>query len=98
MPATQTSHRRAIALLLLTALLWSTGGLFVKLRHWQPISIFSARGLVASEVFLIWLRRVRLRINPSLAAGAAGCMGAQFLFDSDVGACSQPALGVPCHR
>jgi drug/metabolite transporter (DMT)-like permease len=80
MPATQASHRRAIALLLLTALLWSTSGLFVKLLHWQPLSIFSARGIVASVVFLIWLRRVRLRITPSLAAGAAGYMGAQFLF------------------
>ena len=80
MPATQASHRRAIALLLLTALLWSTSGLFVKLLHWHPLSIFSARGIVASVVFLIWLRRVRLRITPSLVAGAAGYMGAQFLF------------------
>jgi drug/metabolite transporter (DMT)-like permease len=80
MPATQASHRRAIALLLLTALLWSTSGLFVKLLHWHPLSIFSARGIVASVVFLIWLRRVPLRITPFLAAGAAGYMGAQFLF------------------
>ena len=80
MPATHASHRRAIALLLLTALLWSTSGLFVKLLHWHPLSIFSARGIVASVVFLIWLRRVPLRITPSLAAGAAGYMGAQFLF------------------
>ncbi len=80
MQATQASHRRAIALLLLTALLWSTSGLFVKLLHWHPLSIFSARGIVASVVFLIWLRRVPLRITPFLAAGAAGYMGAQFLF------------------
>ena len=80
MPAPQASHRRAIALLLLTALLWSTSGLFVKLLHWHPLSIFSARGIVASVVFLIWLRRVPLRITPFLAAGAAGYMGAQFLF------------------
>jgi drug/metabolite transporter (DMT)-like permease len=80
MPAVQASHRRAIALLLLTALLWSTSGLFVKLLNWHPLSIFSARGIVASVVFLIWLRQVPLRITPFLAAGAAGYMGAQFLF------------------
>jgi drug/metabolite transporter (DMT)-like permease len=80
MHATHASHQRAILLLLLTALLWSTSGLFVKLLHWHPLSIFSARGIVASVVFLIWLRRVRLRITPFLAAGAAGYMGAQFLF------------------
>jgi len=80
MPATQASHRRAIALLLLTALLWSTSGLFVKLLQWHPLSIFSARGILAGAVFLIWLRRAPLRITPFLAAGAAGYMGAQFLF------------------
>jgi drug/metabolite transporter (DMT)-like permease len=80
MSAAQGSRRQAIALLLLTALLWSTGGLFVKLLHGHPFSIFSARGIVASVVFLIWLRRVPLRITPFLAVGAAGYMGAQFLF------------------
>ena len=80
MSAAHASRWRAIALLLLTALLWSTGGLFVKLVHWHPLSIFSARGIVASVVFLIWLRRVPLRFTPFLVAGAAGYMGAQFLF------------------
>lgn len=80
MSAPHASRLRAIALLLLTALLWSTSGLFVKLLHWNPLSIFSARGIVASVVFLIWLRRVQFRITPFLAAGAAGYMGAQFLF------------------
>jgi drug/metabolite transporter (DMT)-like permease len=80
MTAAHASRWRAIALLLLTALLWSTGGLFVKLVHWHPLSIFSARGIVASVVFLIWLRRVPLRFTPFLVAGAAGYMGAQFLF------------------
>ena len=80
MSAAPASRWRAIGLLLLTALLWSTGGLFVKLVHWHPLSIFSARGIVASVVFLIWLRRIPLRFTPFLVAGAAGYMGAQFLF------------------
>jgi drug/metabolite transporter (DMT)-like permease len=80
MAATHASRRRAIVLLLLTALLWSTSGLFVKLLERHPLSIFSARGIVASVVFLIWLRRAPLRITPFLVAGTAGYMGAQFLF------------------
>jgi drug/metabolite transporter (DMT)-like permease len=80
MSAAHASRRRAIVLLLLTALIWSTSGLFVKLLQWHPLSIFSARNIVASVVFLIWLRRVPLRITPFLVAGAAGYMGAQFLF------------------
>ncbi|MCU0562129.1 MAG: EamA family transporter [Desulfobacterales bacterium] len=80
MPLPLPSSRRAIALLLLTALLWSTGGLFVKLLSWHPFAIFSARATIASIVFLIWLRRAPLRITPVLAAGALGYMGAQFFF------------------
>mgnify|MGYP000521447966 CR=1 FL=1 len=70
----------AAIILLLTALLWNASCLFIKLLHWHPLSIFSARGIVASVVFLIWLRRVPLRFTPFLVAGAAGYMGAQFLF------------------
>jgi drug/metabolite transporter (DMT)-like permease len=73
-------RRRAIVLLLLTAVLWSSSGLCIKLLHWQPLSIFGGRGMVAALVFLIWLRGVRFRLTPALAAGAAGYMGAQFLF------------------
>ncbi len=80
MPLPTSSSRRAIALLMLTALLWSSGGLFVKLLSWQPLAIFGARAAIASILFLIWLRRVPLRISPFLAAGALGYMGAQFFF------------------
>jgi drug/metabolite transporter (DMT)-like permease len=78
--APAAARRRAIALLLLTAVLWSTSGFFVKILSWQPLSIFSGRGIVASVFFLFWLRGVRLRFSPALAAGALGYMGAQFLF------------------
>jgi drug/metabolite transporter (DMT)-like permease len=80
MTSALSPRRRAIALLLATGVLWSTSGLFVKLLNLPPLAIFSGRGIVASLVFLIWLRRVRLRWSISLAAGAAGYMGAQFLF------------------
>ena len=80
MSETQGTRRRAIFLLLLTAVLWSTSGLFIKILHLHPLSIFSARGIVASVVFFIWLRRLPLRITPFLAAGALGYIGAQFLF------------------
>jgi drug/metabolite transporter (DMT)-like permease len=80
MPLPPSPTRRAIALLMLTALLWSSGGLFVKLLSWQPTAIFGARAAIASIVFLIWLRRTPLRITPFLAAGALGYTGAQFFF------------------
>jgi drug/metabolite transporter (DMT)-like permease len=71
---------RAIALLVLTALLWSTSGLFIKLLDASPLAIFGARGMVAGVVFLVWMRRTPWRLTPWLAAGALGYMGAQFFF------------------
>jgi drug/metabolite transporter (DMT)-like permease len=80
MTSALSPRRLAMVLLLMTAVLWSSAGLFVKLLPWQPLSIFGARGLVASVVFLIWMRRVPFRLTRPLAAGAGGYMGAQFLF------------------
>ena len=75
-----TPHTRAVIFLLLTALLWSSGGLFVKVIDWQPLSIFGGRGIIASLVFLLVLRGVRLRYSRMQLAGAAGYAAAQFLF------------------
>lgn len=74
------SHRTALLLLLLTALLWSSSGLFFKLVTWHPLAIFGGRALVASVVFLVYLRGVRFRWTRMLAAGAAGYAASQFLF------------------
>lgn len=43
-------HSRAIVFLLLAALLWSTGGLFIKCVDWNGMAISGARGLISSLV------------------------------------------------
>ena len=47
---------KAILLLLLTGLLWSMGGVFVKVNDANPFVISSMRGLVAAIVFFIVLK------------------------------------------
>jgi drug/metabolite transporter (DMT)-like permease len=55
-----TEHRRALYQLVACGVLWSTGGLLLKLVDWHPAAIWSARSLFAA-VFLFAVRRPSLR-------------------------------------
>lgn len=67
--------------LILTATLWSTSGLLVKLLDWRPLSIWAGRSAVAFIVFLIYLRRFP-KGKPSWAQAIAGLcfLSTQLLF------------------
>ncbi|HYW81973.1 MAG TPA: EamA family transporter [Spirochaetia bacterium] len=67
----------AIAAVALCALLWSTGGLFVKLVSWNPFALAGIRSLVGGLVILIYVRRPRFTWSFAQIAGAlcyAACM------------------------
>jgi len=56
----RSDHRRALLLLAVCGLAWSTGGLLIKLVDWHPIAIWSARSAFAA--LLLWaVRRPSLR-------------------------------------
>lgn len=56
----RTEHRRALLLLALCGLFWSTGGLLIKFVDWHPIAIWSVRSAFAA--LLLWIvRRPPLR-------------------------------------
>jgi drug/metabolite transporter (DMT)-like permease len=74
------SHRQAIFLLILTALLWSTSGLLVKIISWQPLSILGGRSIISTLVILVYLRHLKFRWTRLEIAGAVGYVGAQLLF------------------
>lgn len=75
-----TERRKAIVLLVLTALLWSTSGVFVKALDWQPLSILAGRGIFTSIVFLLYIRRLPKHITRWTLLAAGGSMATQFLF------------------
>lgn len=77
---TLPDRRKAILYLAITAVLWSTSGLFVKILDWQPISILAGRSLFASIVFLIYLRRLPLRPSLIQLLTAGMFILTQFLF------------------
>ena len=59
-PHADPAHRRAVVLLALCGVFWSTGGLLIKLVDWSPIAIWSVRSALAAS--LLWLvRRPGLR-------------------------------------
>jgi drug/metabolite transporter (DMT)-like permease len=75
-----TERRKAILLLVITAMLWSTSGVFVKALDWQPLSILAGRGLFTSLVFLLYMRRLPRNISRWTLLAAGGSIVTQFLF------------------
>lgn len=59
-PVSGPSHGRAILYALIAGVLWSTGGLLIKLITWQPAAIAGARSAIAL-IILLPLARIRLR-------------------------------------
>ncbi len=55
---TEVSKNRGIASLILCSLMWSSGGLFIKLIDWHPMVICGLRGLIAAAIIYIALLRL----------------------------------------
>lgn len=75
-----TERRKAILLLVVCAVLWSTSGVFVKALDWQPMSILAGRGIFTSLVFLLYMRRLPRNITHWMLLAAGGSIATQFLF------------------
>jgi drug/metabolite transporter (DMT)-like permease len=73
-------HKKAILLLIITALLWSTGGLLIKFVSWNPIAIAGGRSAVAAILLLIVIRRPRLKWSLPFIFGAFMYAGTVILF------------------
>jgi drug/metabolite transporter (DMT)-like permease len=78
---TDPDHRRSVGLLLVTALLWSLGGVLMKSVNWPPFAVGGGRGLVAA-VFLLAVRGRSLRFtwSPLQLATAVAFTGCTILF------------------
>ncbi len=63
-PTEAAAHRRALLLLVVTALLWSLGGVLIKWVEWNPLAIAGARSLIGALVIALLLGR-QLRFDGS---------------------------------
>jgi drug/metabolite transporter (DMT)-like permease len=64
-------HRKKAILYLITAsILWSIGGLFIKLVNWNPMAIAGARSGIAAIVMLLYLKKPVIRLGKTKLLGA----------------------------
>ena len=61
---------KAIGFLIVTAILWSSGGLLIKWISWNPMAIAGMRSAVAALVLLVALRRPHLTWSSAQIGGA----------------------------
>lgn len=74
------SRRTAVLLLVLTAALWSTSGLWIKVISWSPMAILSGRSLLAMFVLWAYLGKPRFRISRVELLGSVCYMLTQLTF------------------
>ena len=65
-----TDRKKAILLLILTSVLWSFGGLFIKIIPWSPFVIAGLRSWISAIVFYIYMRGKVKRLDKKLLFGA----------------------------
>ena len=51
------NRKKAVVFLIITAFLWSIGGLFIKLVDWNPIAIAGARSGIGAVIMLLYLKK-----------------------------------------
>lgn len=78
----KSEHFRAILLLVITAVLWSSGGLLIKSVDWHPLAISGFRSLISAAVIRLAFRREPLNLSKVQVAGALGYVATVMLFVS----------------
>jgi drug/metabolite transporter (DMT)-like permease len=69
-------------MLVLAAILWSTGGLMIKSTNWQPLAIMVGRNIFSSILLLLYLRRFPTRWTRWKLIAAVSHLLTAFLFIS----------------
>lgn len=63
-------QKKAILYLVIASILWSIGGLFIKLVDWNPMAIAGARSGIAAIVMLLYLKRTVHYLGKTKLLGA----------------------------
>ncbi|MDG4598061.1 MAG: DMT family transporter [Candidatus Contendobacter sp.] len=78
---TNPAHRRAVLMLLATAILWSLGGLLIKWVDWNPVAIAGMRSLIGAAVIaLIFRKELRFSGSREQIGAAVAYAGTVVLF------------------
>lgn len=61
---------KGIMAVIIASVLWSTGGLLIKLSDWNPIAISGSRSLISSFVMLAYIKKPKITKSKPLILGA----------------------------
>ena len=74
-------HRRAVLMLVVTALLWSLGGVLIKTVDWHPVAIAGTRSLIgAALIGLAFRHELHFTGSAAQIGGALAYAGTVVLF------------------
>jgi drug/metabolite transporter (DMT)-like permease len=76
----KTPRSRAILFLFIASILWSTGGMLIKLVDWNPMAIAGSRSGISALVMLAYLRKPKFKKSKTQVAGALFYMATVSLF------------------
>ena len=75
---------KANGILIVAALMWSVGGLFIKLVELSPLAITGTRSLAAAGVFLIYLQKVKWNWNKYFIIGVISYASMMVLYVTSI--------------
>jgi len=61
--STEINKKKALIFLVVAAILWSSGGLLIKLIDWHPMAIAGSRSLIAGLFLLVVLKKPRITFS-----------------------------------
>ena len=65
-----SARKKAILQLIIASILWSTGGILIKLIDWNPVAIAGSRSLISGLVILFYLKRPKITLSKAQGIGA----------------------------
>lgn len=74
------SRPKSLLLLVLTAILWSFGGLLIKLVDWNPMAIAGMRSAIAALMILALIRKLSFNFSFAQIAGTIAYAGTVIMF------------------
>ncbi|MFP4660675.1 MAG: DMT family transporter [Halanaerobiales bacterium] len=77
-----TERSKFIFLLIMTAALWSTGGLLIKLINWNPIAIAGMRSAISAVILFVYLKKPEFNWSKSQIGAALAYTATVILFVS----------------
>lgn len=66
----KSDRYKGIIAAIIASVLWSTGGIFIKLIDWNPVAISGSRSLVAAIVLLFYVKKPKITMSKPQVLGA----------------------------